>query len=102
MENRRRGAEGRAEGLGDDRGRGAASPAVAQAQANTFYLDRLSIAGAPDDAIGMWRPQMGEKTRFYGQLGFGFGYEPFRLENYVASAQLQSVNTLRQPARPRR
>ncbi|APR79569.1 Flagellar motor rotation protein MotB [Minicystis rosea] len=62
-----------------------ASPAVARAQAQTFYLDRLFMAGAPDDAIGVWRPQMGEKTRFYGQLGFGFGFEPFRMENEIKS-----------------
>jgi outer membrane protein OmpA-like peptidoglycan-associated protein len=66
------------------------SPAVARAQQNTFYLDRLFMAGAPEDAIGMWRPQMGEKTRFFGQLGFGFGYEPFRIENEVANSLTRS------------
>jgi OmpA-OmpF porin, OOP family len=75
-----------------DRGRGKAaalglalcallSSKGAAAQEKTFYLDRLFMAGAPDDAIGTWRPQMGEATRFYGQLGFGFAYEPFRVEN---------------------
>jgi outer membrane protein OmpA-like peptidoglycan-associated protein len=49
------------------------------------------MAGSPDDAIGIWRPQMGEKTRFYGQLGFGFGYEPFRLENYIASDRTRAM-----------
>lgn len=58
-----------------------AAPLTAQAQTQTFYLDRLFMAGAPDDGIGVWRPQMGEKTRFFGQLGFGFGYDPFREEN---------------------
>jgi OOP family OmpA-OmpF porin len=72
-----------------------ASPAVARAQAQTFYLDRLFMAGAPDDAIGMWRPHMGEKTRFFGQLGAGFGYEPLRYENVISSdnkrAQISSM-----------
>ena len=45
---------------------------VARAQQATFYLDRLYMAGAPEDAIGLWRPQMGAKTRFYGQAGLGF------------------------------
>lgn len=62
----------------------ASSPAVARAQARTFYLDRLFMAGAPDDSIAMWRPQMGDKTRFYGQLGLGFGLNPFRVENEIA------------------
>jgi OOP family OmpA-OmpF porin len=52
----------------------------------SFYLDRLYMAGAPDDAIGTWRPQMGDKTRFFGQLGLGFAYEPFRVENHLKDA----------------
>ncbi len=53
------------------------------AQKSTFYLDRLQMAGAPDDGLGVWRPQMGEKTRFYGQLGFGLSVNPYRVENYI-------------------
>src|SRR3954468_19492735 len=36
----------------------ALSPRAAEAQQKAFYLDRLFMAGAPEDAIGMWRPQM--------------------------------------------
>jgi outer membrane protein OmpA-like peptidoglycan-associated protein len=61
-----------------------ATPAAAFGQAQTFYVDRLFMAGAPDDGIGVWRPQMGEKTRFFGQLGLGFAYDPFRFENEVS------------------
>src|SRR5262245_2306019 len=60
-----------------------AAPEAALAQNATFYLDRLQRAGAPDDGVGLWRPQMGEKTRFYGQLGIGYSLNPFRVENYV-------------------
>lgn len=60
-----------------------AAPREASAQDKTFYLDRLKMAGAPEDAIGVWRPQMGEFTRFYGQLGFGFSLNPLRIANYV-------------------
>jgi outer membrane protein OmpA-like peptidoglycan-associated protein len=59
-------------------------PGIAEAQQRSFYLDRLNLGGAPDDGVGIWRPQMGEKTRFYGQLGLGFGLNPFRLENEIA------------------
>ena len=59
----------------------------AHAQQATFYLDRLYMAGAPDDAIGLWRPQMGAKTRFYGQAGLGFGLNPFRIENHIEDAR---------------
>ncbi len=60
-----------------------AAPGVASAQQTTFYLDRLQMAGAPDDGIGIWRPQMGDKTRFYGQLGLGYSLNPLRVENYI-------------------
>lgn len=59
------------------------APAVAAAQASTFYLDRLYMAGAPDDGIGIWRPEVGEKVRFFGTLGVGFQLNPFRNENYI-------------------
>ena len=64
---------------------GLAAPAVAQAQQQTFYLDRLFLAGAPDDAIGLWRPSFSPKTRFFGQLGLGFAYNPFRVENELSN-----------------
>lgn len=60
-----------------------AAPQVASAQQSTFYLDRLQIGGAPDDGIGIWRPQLGEKTRFFGQLGVGLSLNPLRVENYI-------------------
>lgn len=59
------------------------APQVASAQKTTFYLDRLQMAGAPDDGVGVWRPQMGDRTRFFGQLGFGLSLNPYRVENYV-------------------
>jgi OmpA-OmpF porin, OOP family len=58
------------------------APSVARAQDPTFYLDRLRMAGAPDDGIGVWRPQIGG-TRFFGQLGLGLSINPLRLDNYV-------------------
>lgn len=58
------------------------TPRSAQAQASTFYLDRLYMAGAPDDSTALWRPKMHDRTRFYGQLGLGFGMNPFRVSNY--------------------
>jgi outer membrane protein OmpA-like peptidoglycan-associated protein len=57
--------------------------APAAAQDKTFYVDRLFMAGAPDDSIAMWRPHMHEKTRVYGQFGLGYSLNPFRIENHV-------------------
>ena len=56
---------------------------TALAQQTTFYLDRLQVAGAPGDGIGVWRPQTTDTTRMYGQLGFGYSLNPFRVENYI-------------------
>ncbi|WP_129574845.1 MULTISPECIES: OmpA family protein [Sorangium] len=61
----------------------ALAPSAARAQERTFYLDRLRMAGAPDDGIGVWRPHMGEKTRLFGQLGVGVSVHPLRNDNYV-------------------
>lgn len=61
----------------------------AAAQDPSFYLDRLRIGGAPEDGIGVWRPQMGEKTRFFGQLGLGFALHPLRTDNYVDDLRLE-------------
>ncbi|WP_437680555.1 OmpA family protein [Sorangium sp. So ce131] len=55
----------------------------ASAQVTTFYLDRLYMAGAPQDSIALWRPQVAPETRFFGQFGLGFGMNPFRVENML-------------------
>src|SRR5262245_38866480 len=58
-------------------------PRTSAAQQKSFYLDRLYMAGQPDDAIAMWRPHMGKETRFFGQFGLGFALNPFRIENHI-------------------
>lgn len=58
-------------------------PAAARAQTTTFTVDRLVMAGGPDDGIGVWRPDVARDTRFFGQLGLGFALNPFRVDNYV-------------------
>ncbi len=58
-------------------------PAAVRAQTHTFTVDRLNMAGAPDDGIGVWRPEVGRDTRFFGQLGLGFAVNPLRVDNYV-------------------
>jgi OOP family OmpA-OmpF porin len=60
-------------------------PAMALAQGQAFYLDRLMMAGAPNDGLGVWRPEVSDKVRFFGQLGLGIQANPFRAENYIAT-----------------
>ena len=67
----------------------ALAPAAAAAQDRTFYLDRLRIAGAPEDGLGVWRPEMGPDTRFFGQLGIGFALNPLRSDNYVDDERIE-------------
>ncbi|MBL9024652.1 MAG: OmpA family protein [Myxococcales bacterium] len=59
----------------------AANPA--SAQDTTFSLDRLRLGGAPDDGMGLWRPALSEKPRFYGQFMLGYSHNPFRIENHI-------------------
>ena len=59
-------------------------PSAARAQSTTtFTVDRLVMAGAPGDGFAVWRPDMSEKTRFFGQLGLGLAVNPLRVENYI-------------------
>jgi OOP family OmpA-OmpF porin len=59
------------------------APGVALAQTRTFSVDRLLMAGAPDDGIAVWRPDVGRDTRFFGQLGIGYALNPLRVDNFV-------------------
>ncbi len=58
------------------------APSRARAQATTFYLDRLQIAGAPEDGLAVWRPTIGP-SRLYGQVALGYSADPLRAENVV-------------------
>lgn len=50
-----------------------------KAQQRTFYLDRLTVGGAPEDGLGIWRPVMAERTVFFGQMALGFTLNPLRV-----------------------
>src|SRR4051812_17335659 len=55
------------------------SSARAEAQQKTLYLDRLTVGGAPDDGIAIWRPYEAPKTRVFGQMGLGLTLRPLRI-----------------------
>lgn len=55
----------------------------AAAQEKSFYLDRLYMAGAPGDGVALWRTELSEDTRIFGQLGVGFALNPFRVDNHI-------------------
>jgi outer membrane protein OmpA-like peptidoglycan-associated protein len=52
--------------------------ATASAQDKTFYLDRIQIAGAPEDGFATWRPYIAEKTRLYGSVTLGYTLNALR------------------------
>lgn len=58
------------------------APDLAQAQEKTFSVDRLMMAGGPTDGLAIWRPNVGT-SGFYGQIGFGYANNPFRVANHV-------------------
>ncbi|MBK8258641.1 MAG: OmpA family protein [Polyangiaceae bacterium] len=69
-------------------------PNLAAAQGRGFYVDRLIMAGAPNDAIGIWRPETSDKTRFFGQFGVGFSLNPLRAENYIKGSSAGVANPI--------
>ncbi len=58
------------------------APEMARAQTKTFSVDRLMMAGGPTDGVAIWRPNVGT-SGFYGQIGFGYANNPFRVANHV-------------------
>lgn len=56
---------------------------MASAQDTTFSLDRLRLGGAPDDGLGLWRPEIADKPRLYGQFMLGYSHNPFRIEHHI-------------------
>ena len=57
------------------------APALANAQQQTFHLDRLEVPGAPDDGVVLFRPVTKEESIFYAQLGLGLSINPLRTGN---------------------
>lgn len=64
------------------------SPA-AQAQTQTFALDRPQVSGAPDDGFMVHRPRMDQNTRFYGNLALGFAHAPLRKDAVTGNPSTQ-------------
>ncbi len=57
------------------------SPRTANAQQQTFHLDRLEVPGAPDDGVVLFRPVTKPDSIFYAQLGLGYSLNPLRTDN---------------------
>jgi OOP family OmpA-OmpF porin len=51
------------------------------AQSQTFTLDRMMVAGGPDDGIAIFRPVTQDKTLFYAQIGLGYSANPLHTVN---------------------
>ena len=66
-----------------------ASPRLARAQSAYFYLDRAQVSGAPDDGFMVWRPTMGNETRFYGFAALGYAHNTLRDETVTADPTTQ-------------
>jgi hypothetical protein len=61
----------------------------------TFVVDRLVMAGASDDGIAVWRPDVSASARFFGQLGLGLSVNPLRASNIADNLDVQQ--TLKNP-----
>jgi OOP family OmpA-OmpF porin len=76
-------------GLGLALGLLVANPA--DAQQNTFHLDRLEVPGAPDDGMVLFRPVTEPNTIFYGQVAMGYALNPLRTSDIVNGVGTASV-----------
>lgn len=52
--------------------------APSAAQSGYFYLDRVQLAGAPDDGITVLRPYVPPGTRVYATAAVGYAHNPLR------------------------
>jgi outer membrane protein OmpA-like peptidoglycan-associated protein len=63
----------------------------ANAQNKTFYLDRLTIGGAPEDGIAVWRPVASSQTRLFAQMALGLSLNPLRAKTVVPDANVAAL-----------
>ena len=70
-----------------------AAPRSADAQQQTFHLDRLEVPGAPDDGLVLFRPQTLPHASVYAQLGIGFSLNPLRLSDITNDRTTLSRST---------
>jgi outer membrane protein OmpA-like peptidoglycan-associated protein len=59
---------------------------AADAQQQTFHLDRLEVPGGPEDGIVLFRPVAQPKPTFYAQLAIGYAADPLRTSNITTNA----------------
>jgi len=61
-----------------------------KAQQHTFYLDRLTVGGAPEDGLGIYRPVTADRTIFFGQMALGFSLNPLRIATITEASRARS------------
>jgi OmpA-OmpF porin, OOP family len=69
----------------------------ADAQQQTFHLDRLEVPGAPDDGLVLFRPVTRPETMFYAQLGLGLSINSLRtsnITNYAPTLRASPTNVI--------
>lgn len=76
------------------------TPVAARAQQKTLYLDRLTMAGAPDDGLGVWRPYTSPKTRLFAQMGIGLTFSPLLLRTISKDNNPALQNYSKSPVSP--
>jgi outer membrane protein OmpA-like peptidoglycan-associated protein len=73
-------------------GTGAMTPA--RAQQATFHLDRVEMAGSPDDGFVLFRPYTRQSTIFFAQLGLGYSLNPLHTNDVVTGSSVSDKATL--------
>jgi OmpA-OmpF porin, OOP family len=71
---------------------GAAS--TARAQQSTFHLDRVEVAGSPDDGFVLSRPYTRQNTIFFAQMALGYSLNPLHTNDIVTGQSANDKATL--------
>ncbi len=58
----------------------------ASAQSRTFHLDRLDIAGGPDDGVGLVRPKFRKTPNLFAQMALGLTMNPLKTSSLTGDA----------------
>ncbi len=62
------------------------APLDASAQSRTFHLDRLDVAGGPDDGVVLVRPKFRKTPNLFAQVGMGYMLNPLKTSTLTADA----------------
>jgi OOP family OmpA-OmpF porin len=66
---------------------------AAEAQQQTFHLDRVEVPGSPDDGFVLFRPYTRQSTIFFAQMALGYSLNPLHTNDITNDKQTLSQSS---------